>query len=314
MLSSAIDHASSEPHKHVMVLVMKQKGMNVLERSQAMQGVLDSQKQGNILSALATLNEQDLERTKKKFQIAYYIAKEELPIVKFSTMLDLEERLGVDVGTAYCNNNSGGVFIDYINESIAEKLKQKLAKAHFYSVLTDGSTDSAMSENEAVFVVHFDPDPPGCDRVEVVVSFLKLNFLQTAGATGIVESIKESFKVVSIDDLFHKLVGFGADGANVNKGNKEGVKAILRRENPWLNFGWCVAHRFELSLKDSLQGTVFDEIDEVILRMHYLYKKAPKKLRQLKLLVDIYDEDNEFETGSCRPKKASGITVIFQLS
>ena len=147
---------------------MKQKGMNV-ECSQAMQGVLDSQKQGNILSALATLNE-DLERTKKKFQIAYYIAKEELPIVKFSTMLDLKERLGVDVGTAYRNNNSGGVFIDYISESIAEELKQKLAKARFYSVLTDGSTDSATSENETVFVVHFDPDPPGCDRVKVVVS------------------------------------------------------------------------------------------------------------------------------------------------
>ena len=206
------------------------------------------------------------------------------------------------------------MFIDYISEGIAEELKRKLAKALFYSVLTDGSTDSATSENEAVFVVHFDPDPPGCDRVKVVVSFLKLSFLQTAGATGIVESIKESFKVVSVDYLFHKLVGFGADGENVNKGDKEGVKAILRRENPWLNFGWCVAHHLELSLKDSWQGTVFDEIDEVILRMHYLCKKAPKKLRQLKLLVDIYDEDNEFETGSYRPKKASGITVIFQLS
>ena len=155
----------------------------------------------------------------------------------------------------------------------------------------------------------FISDPLGCDRVKVVVSFLKLNFLQTAGATGIGESIKESFKVVSIDDLFHKLVGFGADGANVNKGNK-GVKAILRRENPWLNFGWCVAHCLELSLKNSLQETVFDEIDEAILRMHYMYKKAPKKLRQLKLLVDIYDEDNEFETGSYRPKKACNLSVI----
>ena len=112
-------------------------------------------------------------------------------------MLDLEERLRVDVGTAYRNNNSGGTFIDYISESIAEELKQKLAKAHFYSVLTDGSTDSATSENEAVFVVHFDPDPPGCDRVKVV-SFLMLIFLQTAGATRLVESIKESFKVVSM--------------------------------------------------------------------------------------------------------------------
>ena len=242
------------------------------------------------------------ERTKKKFQIAYYITKEELPTVKFSTMLDLEERLGVNVGTAYPNNNSGGVFRDYISESIAE-LKKKLAKARFYIVLTNGSTDSVTSENEAVFVVHFDPNPPGCDRVKVVVSFLKFSFLQTAGGTGIVESIKERFKVVSIDDLFHKLVGFGADGANVNIGNKKGVKAILRRENPWLNFGWCVAHRLELSLKDSLQRTVFDEIDEMILHMHYLYKKAPNKLRQLKLLVDIYDEDNEFETAICHPKK-----------
>ena len=117
------------------------------------------------------------------------------------------------------------MFMDYISESIVEELKQKLAKVHFYSVLTDGSTDSATSENEAVFVVHFDPDPPGCDKVKVVVSFLKLNFLQTAGGTGIVESIKESikesFKAVSIDDLFHKLVGCGADGANVNKGKCE---------------------------------------------------------------------------------------------
>ena len=62
----------------------------------------------------------------------------------------------VDVGTAYRNNNSGGVFIDYISESIAEELKQKLTKAHFYSVLVDGSTDSAISENEAVFVVKQD--------------------------------------------------------------------------------------------------------------------------------------------------------------
>lgn len=77
-----------------------------------------------------------------------------------------------------------------------------------------------------------------------------------------------------------------------------------------MNFGWRVAHRLELSLKDGLHGTVFDEIDEVILRMNYLNKKAPKKLRQLKLLVDIYGEGNEFETGGCRPKKA-GVFLEF---
>ena len=93
------------------------------------------------------------------------------------------------------------MFIDYISESIVEELKQKLSKARFYSVLTDGYIDSATSENEAVFVVHFDPDPLGCDRVKVVVSFLKLNFQQTAGAAGIVESFKKSFKLCQIPYL-----------------------------------------------------------------------------------------------------------------
>ena len=67
------------------------------------------------------------ERTKKK-----------LPIVKYSSLLDLEERHCVDIGNAYRNRNSGGVFIDCISDSLADELKHKLLKVNFYSVLTDG--------------------------------------------------------------------------------------------------------------------------------------------------------------------------------
>ena len=93
--------------------------------------------------------------------------------------------------------------------------------------------------------------------------------------------------------LKQKLVGFAADGASVNRGDKDGVISRLKSTLPWVIYIWCVAHRLELSLK----GTVFDDVDDVLLRLYYLYENSPKKLRQLRDLHRIYGESFEFEEG-----------------
>ena len=111
-------------------------------------------------------------------------------------------------------------------------------------------------------------------------------------------------------DLSKKLVGFTSDGASVNRSNKNGVKTILREQSEWLVFIWCIAHRLELALSDALTGTVFDDIDEMLLRSYYLYQKAPKKLRQLRELHDMYKGAVEYIDGGCKPKKASGTRWI----
>ena len=77
-----------------------------------------------------------------------------------------------------------------------------------------------------------------------------------------------------------------------------------------MTFGWCVTHRLELALKDSLKGTDFDDIDDLILKMYYLYKCSPKKLCQLKELVEIYSDSFEFLDQGVKPKKASGTRWI----
>ena len=69
-----------------------------------------------------------------------------------------------------------------------------------------------------------------------------------------------------------------ADGAMVNRGEKDGVISILQRHLPWVIYVWCVAHHLELALKDALQGTIFDDVDEVLLCLYYLYENSPKKL------------------------------------
>ena len=42
--------------------------------------------------------------------------------------------------------------------------------------------------------------------------------------------------------------------------------------------------RLELAIKDALKST-FDEIDEMLLRLYYLYEKSPKKCRELEDIV-----------------------------
>ena len=58
--------------------------------------------------------------------------------------------------------------------------------------------------------------------------------------------------------------------ANMAEG---GLKRLLKNEVPWIFMFWCLAHRLELSVKDALNSNLFSDIDELLLRMYYMYKK-----------------------------------------
>ena len=115
--TAAVEHATSEPHKKSFDLFMKQKGLNVKEWNEALKDIHSDNKQSSIFSGLATIQRVDIELTKKKFETAFFIAKEELPLIKYKALLALEEKHGVTLGHAYWNENTG-VFIDFIAESL----------------------------------------------------------------------------------------------------------------------------------------------------------------------------------------------------
>jgi hypothetical protein len=103
--------------------------------------------------------------------------------------------------------------------------------------LTDGSTNSAITEKEVVYVLHFDPYSNE-EQVEVKLSFLYLKDVPKADAQGIKTAIEESFYSLGIflNELYSKLIGFGADAASVNSRNKNGVNALLEESAPWLMY------------------------------------------------------------------------------
>ena len=89
---------------------------------------------------------------------------------------------------------------------------------------------------------------------------------------------------VAIEDWKTKLVGFSCDGmsANIAEG---GMKGFLKKEVPWIAMFWCLAHRLELSIKDALNPTFFSMINDVLMRMYYVYHKSPKKCRDLEHII-----------------------------
>ncbi len=58
------------------------------------------------------------------------------------------------------------------------------------------------------------------------------------------------------------------------------MKGKLQRELPWIYWAWCYAHRLELACKYALSSQLFKDLEEMVLRMYYLYSKSPKKCRE----------------------------------
>ncbi len=71
-------------------------------------------------------------------------------------------------------------------------------------------------------------------------------------------------------------MGIATDGAAVNIA-RSGLKGLVEYQLPWIFWMWCLAHQMELAIKDALTNTSFCDIDDMLMRLYYLYEKSPKK-------------------------------------
>ena len=76
---------------------------------------------------------------------------------------------------------------------------------------------------------------------------------------------------------------------------------------------WCLSHRVELAVKGGLKITYFEVIDNLLLKMYYLYENSPKKCQELQDVVESlrasFDE-REVPKGGTRPLRAHGTRFV----
>ena len=126
-----------------------------------------------------------------------------------------------------------GTLIDSCGNEIKKQLTSDLSKAKFLSVLYDGSIDSSVKENEAIYIIYFNLTTEGLDSVKVCSQFLEMNYLKDQTTSGLSTALEKSFKSIEIE-IKNKLNGFTSDGASVNRGEKNSVKTNLQTDSPWL--------------------------------------------------------------------------------
>ena len=132
--------------------------MSLLKKRRAVSTGLGPLSYAPIAQAFTKPSNDEREKVRVKFNIAYFMARENLPYTKYPRICELEARHGVSVGTSHVNETAGKEFIHYIAKARREELKQRLFNAKFFSVLLDGSTDKGNIDNEVILVVWCERD------------------------------------------------------------------------------------------------------------------------------------------------------------
>ena len=234
--------------------------------------------------ALCSANAEENERLSKLFEVAYFVAKQEIAFAKFPAILELERRHGVTVGNTYATEPKCREFAMIIGESFKENVIDKMKSSPYFALLMDGSTDSSVKEKELVYVLYVGTNG------KAECQFMCIKDVADATAPGMKELLEAIFIDSGLHDWKSKLVSICLDGAAVNLGVRRGLATLLRGEVSWLVAIHCLNHQLELATNAAFSKTFMDDIASVLMDLYYVYEKSSKRLRELRELGDIMDE------------------------
>ena len=302
-----VDHAKSEQHVTAMAR---------MQADNAKASKVPLTHYAPIAKCFSKMDSTNQERLKKKFDVCYLLAKENMAFVKYPAILELEERHGVDIGFAYRTKDSAKIFTHYIAENQRQYFfAQEFSSVKFFSFLMDGSTDTSNTENELIMIVFCKKDDDA-QEMRSCIRYVSVEALSKGDAEGLIDSLNSGLRILGIENLHHKelvlhvanqpvVVGGGTDGASVNIAQQNGMKGKLQKEPPWLYWTWCFAHRLELACKNALSSSLFKEISEMLAKLFSIYSKSPKKSRELCEIVEDLKMVFDLPAGGNMPVRCS---------
>ena len=86
------------------------------------------------------------------FRNAHAVSKNKKSLADYRWLCDLDELKGLATGATYRNSKACGTFTKYIATAAQSQVAEELTNAKFVSVMSDGATESSITEQEIVFV------------------------------------------------------------------------------------------------------------------------------------------------------------------
>lgn len=226
-----------------------------------------SQAEKNIVN----MNQSSYLRMAKMFKNAHAVARHNRPYTDFVWICKLDKAKGVDIGSKYLNEKEAAIFIHYIAEAERKKISRKFESARFMAPISDGSTDSSVTEAEILFARM-------CHRGVISTHFVGVKNVGKPDAQNICNAVTEMLSNNLCENWQQKIVGMATDGASVMLGCKNGVVAKIKElvGRPYIQAVHCSAHRLELSYKDACKPVdLFKKVDALLLSLYLFYRNSP---------------------------------------
>ena len=217
--------------------------------------------------SFAKISNEDREGLRVKVNTMYHIIKNEDPFTDYPKLLNLQKINKVPIlqqgkqARSYATDDYGTIFGDFIGKVTMNSLKKDLAKAHYYSVLCDGSTDKSVIEQEAIFILFLSDGFPA-------LRYLSIESVGHATATGVLSSLTTAFERFGVLSFEKSLLRLNCDGASVNLGQFGGFGALIKEKVPWLELVNCFNHHIELALKDAFENSAFAKIETMLMKLY----------------------------------------------
>ena len=228
------------------------------------------------------------------FRTCHALAHHARPFTDYVWQCRLDQVKGLNIGyNTYQNDKACKTFTHYIAEVYRRELAGQIKQTKFISLMIDGATDSAVMEEELMYV-RFVVDGEVCMRF---VGIANVDKPDAAGIVAAMDTMCKTYLGINLDPLAAKLAGFGSDGASVMMGVRAGVQAKLKEKQGNLFVVHCMAHRLELAFKDFLKTVpAFQQLDRVLLNLYLFYHDSTVRRAMLKLSYDSLGEKNLIPT------------------
>ena len=207
----------------------------------------------------------------------YWIAKEEIPNRKFTSLLSLLQQLGLE-DIKYFKHRSAGstreMFL-LIGSVLKTQLVDDISRAKCLGLLTDEVCDVSNKEQLVTFVKFVHPKT-GKAKTAFLASSSLLENSSSANAKTISDALVAQVEDAGIDK--RKLASFSSDGASVMTGKRNGVASRLRAGNKTLINVHCICHRLALACGDANDTISYiKQVEKVLLQVWSFFDNSAKK-------------------------------------
>ncbi|CAH0562846.1 unnamed protein product [Brassicogethes aeneus] len=148
------------------------------------------------------------------------------------------------------------------------------SQAPVFSLIMDKSTDVSSTKMLAVVTKYYSKK---CLKVKT--KFLTLVDLEGETAQHLFDALSKALQDVNLD--IKNAIGFGADTTNVMFGDRGGVIAKIKEENPHCVFIKCVCHSTALSVSHASKDKLPRAVNQVVQEVYGYFAHSSKRQREL---------------------------------